>query len=86
MFMPACAYGGNREWTGIPLGEPAYPPGPSPEGFGPEPRLEMTETVPALAPDGRMIFHASCWCGTSLLATWADVVGEPEVARALSAR
>ena len=59
VFMPACAYGGNREWAGIPLGEPAYPPGPSPQGFGPEPRLEMTETVPALAPDGSGVMEVT---------------------------
>jgi len=59
VFLPACAYGGNREWTGIPLAEPVYPPGPSAHGRGPEPRLEMTETVPALKPDGSGVIEVT---------------------------
>lgn len=50
VFLPACAYNGNRDFAGVKA--EAYPPGPSAAGRGLEPRREIRETIPKLNPDG----------------------------------
>ena len=50
VFLPACAYNGNRDFVGIDLDY--YPPGPSAAGYGAEPRREILSTIPKLNPDG----------------------------------
>ena len=57
VFLPACAYNGNRDFTGIEAN--GYPPGQSELGRGLEPRREIRDAIPRLNPDGSGVIEVT---------------------------